>query len=129
MPGLYGTNCTMYNGDNVRILCVSTCNSGNQGEPYQRNSDMDFTKARLDQVGNILLILYINSRLKSLYTVHTKFGFTSYVRRAHQAFFWTFAQKLKVKKTKTQAQKTKNSRIFCPKLKIPAIFFGNLRNF
>ena len=37
-------------------------------------------------------------------------------------FFWTFAQKLKVKKTKTQAQKTQNSRIFCPKLKIPAIF-------
>ena len=36
--------------------------------------------------------------------------------------FWTFAQKLKVKKTKTQAQKTQNSRIFCPKLKIPAIF-------
>jgi len=39
-----------------------------------------------------------------------------------QAFFWTFAQKLKVTKTKTQAQKTQNSRIFCPKLKIPAIF-------
>ena len=37
-----------------------------------------------------------------------------------QAFFWTFAQKLKVKKTKTQAQKTQNSRIFCPKLKILA---------
>ena len=37
-------------------------------------------------------------------------------------FFGTFAQKLKVKKTKTQAQKTQNSRIFCPKLKIPAIF-------
>ena len=32
--------------------------------------------------------------------------------------FWTFAQKLKVKKTKTQAQKTQNSRIFCPKLKL-----------
>ena len=35
-------------------------------------------------------------------------------------FFWTFAKKLKVKKTKTQAQKTQNSRIFHPKLKIPA---------
>ena len=36
--------------------------------------------------------------------------------------FWTFAQKLKVKKTQTQAQKTQNSRIFCPKLNIPANF-------
>ena len=40
----------------------------------------------------------------------------------YRLVFWTFAQKLKVKKTKTQAQKTQNSRIFCPKLKIPAIF-------
>ena len=39
-----------------------------------------------------------------------------------QAFFWTFPQKLKVKKTKTQAKKTQNSRIFRPKLKIPANF-------
>ena len=39
-----------------------------------------------------------------------------------QAFFWTFAKKLKVKKTKTQAQKTPNSRMFGPKLKIPAFF-------
>ena len=30
---------------------------------------------------------------------------------AISGFFWTFAQKLKVKKTKTQAQKTQNSRI------------------
>ena len=37
-------------------------------------------------------------------------------------FFWTFAQKLKVKKTKAQAKKPQNSRIFRPKLKIPAIF-------
>ena len=37
-------------------------------------------------------------------------------------FFWTFPQKLKMKKTKTQAKKTQNSRIFRPKLKIPAIF-------
>ena len=44
--------------------------------------------------------------------------------------FWTFAQKLKAKKTKTQAQKTRNTRIFCPKLKISAIiFFRNLRRF
>jgi len=34
--------------------------------------------------------------------------------------FGTFAKNLKVKKTKTQAQKTKNSRVVCPKLKIPA---------
>ena len=43
-------------------------------------------------------------------------------RRVQQAFFWTFPQKLKVKKTKTQAKKPQNSRILCPKLKIPANF-------
>ena len=41
---------------------------------------------------------------------------------AISGFFWTFAKKLKVKKTKTQVKKTQNSRIFCPKLNIPANF-------
>ena len=40
----------------------------------------------------------------------------------NQAFFWTFAQKLKVKRTKSQAQITQNSRIFRQKLKKSAIF-------
>ena len=48
---------------------------------------------------------------------------------APPGFFWTFAKKLKVKKTKTQAKKTQNSRIFCPKLKIPANFSEILEGF
>ena len=46
----------------------------------------------------------------------------SILTMSRAGFFSTCAQKLKVKKTKTQAQKTQNPRIFCPKLKIAAIF-------
>jgi len=39
--------------------------------------------------------------------------------------FWTFAQKLKVKKVKLKLKKLKTQEFFCPKLKILAIFFRN----
>ena len=37
-------------------------------------------------------------------------------------FFFDIRLKTQGEKTKAQAQKTQNSRIFCPKFKIPAIF-------
>ena len=40
-----------------------------------------------------------------------------------QAFFWTFAQKLKVKKTKTQAKKTSKLKTFSPKTQNSAQLF------
>ena len=46
-------------------------------------------------------------------------------------FFWTFAKKLKLKKTKTQALKTQNSKLknFLPKTQNSGNFFRNSRRF
>ena len=59
---------------------------------------------------------WVNSRLAFAIFIQTKNSAFS------AGFFWTFAKKLKVKKTETQAQKTQNWRIFYPKLKIPEFF-------
>ena len=67
----------------------------------------------LDAVGERLLSA-------GMVTFYSTLGFCLITSKAR--LFWTFAQKLKVKKLKLKLKKLKTQEMFRPKLKIPAIF-------